>query len=307
MSRLRTGPFLWSLLLTITTLSAQEPKSAKPLTLIDAAGKEIGLKGWKFTGGTKQLSWLDGKEPIKGAKPAGPEFLEFREQKAVMYKDDVTTYIPLAALKELVYEPKSKVVTVTLAAGDGKDLTLRGTTNFVGINKFNLDGEVTSGTLNVAGPVSLLDGSLRADIRAIRFPDPIPDKTAFLPDAVVSVRGKEKARHEVQGLRPLYRKGAGNQVMPYLMFQKTVKVELKDLARMRHLPAKDKKGGLLDFEVEKQDGTKQGLTLLTTIDLGEKNTAVLVGLVGQVAAGYRLFPATIIEEVTWKGKDKEDK
>lgn len=88
--------------------------------------------------------------------------------------------------------------------------------------------------------------------------------------------------------------------MPMLTFQKTLKLDLKDLARVTHLPPKAKKGGLLDFEVEKKDGTTQGLTLLDKVSLKEKESAILIGFVGRVPAGYCLFPATIIAEARWE-------
>jgi len=294
------------------TAWSQEKTEVKPLTLIDAAGKELTLKNWKFATGTKHLSWLDPKADVpvpKGKKgspvpPTGPEFLEFREKKLEMYKDDVSTFIPLTSLKRIDYDLKAKEVSVTLLASDGKDLTLRGTTEYVGINKYNLDGEIDAGALQVGGPVKLQDGFLRAGIKSIVFADAKPAPQAVGSKAQVVTRGKEKTKHDVMDLQPVYKVGTRYRLVPALTFQKTVKIDLNDLARLTHLPRKDKKGGLLDFNVEKRDGSKQGLTLLDKLTMGEKESAVLAGLVGRVSAGYRIFPATIIAEVTWTPVEK---
>jgi hypothetical protein len=283
---------------------AQDGK-IKPLILVDLTGKEIPIKGWSLVSGTKHLSWLAKDGKAKKGAPVGPECLEFRESKIDMYQDDVTTFIPLTALKQLEYDHKAKEVLVTLVGPDGKDATLRGPTRFKGINQFALDGEVGAAAIEIGGSVRILEGSLRVGFKSLTFPDAAPTPALSGPAASVLVRGKEKTLHQVQDLVPLYRVNGAYRVLPALFFQKTVKLELADIAKMTHLAPASKKGGALDFEVEKRDGMKQGLTLLDKSDLGEKETALLVGLVGRAPAGYRLFPAGIIQEVSWRAEEKK--
>src|SRR5262245_51141094 len=70
-----------------------EPAPAQPITIIDTAGKEQKLKSWKYTSGTRRLTWLADKKE-KG-KNAGPEALEFREDDSTTYAEGVLTLVPL--------------------------------------------------------------------------------------------------------------------------------------------------------------------------------------------------------------------
>lgn len=199
------------LFLTASTGWPQDATPGKPLTLLDHAGKEITLKNATFTTGTKRLSWLDETvaptpKDKKAAPPTGPEYLEFRERKTPMYKDDVTTYIPITAIKQIDYDPKAREVSVTIWIAKDEELNvavyLHGSTVYAGINKFNLDGEIEAGTLNVQGPIKLQDGFLRAGIRSIRFPDAKPVAAPSGANAIVIPRGKEKTKHEVGTCSP---------------------------------------------------------------------------------------------------------
>src|SRR5688572_12134849 len=107
-------------------LFGQEHK-ASALVVLDNAGKEIPLKTWKFTQGTRRLSWLaeakkgsekkegqkkedDKKGDVKKAKgavapePVGPECLALIEEKTPTYVNDVTTFIPLTSLKKIEFD-----------------------------------------------------------------------------------------------------------------------------------------------------------------------------------------------------------
>lgn len=289
--------FVVGALLMMSSWSGAQEGASKPITLVDASGKEMAFKQWKFVTGTRRLSWLEKEPPAKEKKgmPYGPECLEFRVAKVPMFKEDVTTYIPLTSLKRIAYEGKD--VEVEVVGPGGKNFILKGSAEFVGINRFNLDGELDAGTLSVGGPIKLQDGFLKAGIRRIQFPDAAPLAETSGANATVVVRGKDSAKHTVADLQPLYKVGTTYRLIPALQFQKTINVDFKDIVRMTHLPPKGKKGGFLDFEVEKKDGTKQGMTLLDKASFAEKETAVLVGLVGRVPVGYRLFPATVIAEM----------
>src|SRR5262245_10052244 len=91
-------------LIAHSVYSADEaPKPADPGTLlvIDQAGKEHKLKAWKFSTGTRHLSWLapappredkekddnkqKGKEPAKAKAAVGPEALEFRDDRSTNF------------------------------------------------------------------------------------------------------------------------------------------------------------------------------------------------------------------------------
>ncbi len=270
---------------------AQE-KTAGPLVVLTPGGQELTLKTWTFSAGTRRLSWLEPPAPApnKETALAGPEYLEFREDKSTAFANGILTLVPVRSLRQILYDADKKSVALDVAVAGGKEVKLAGSTRFAGVNKWNIEGDADPGQATVAGSLQLQDGFLKLRIRGYRFP---------APDAVAEVSGRqstivaqdsEKAVHAVAGLTPLYKVGAGYRTLPYLVFQKTVRIDMDKIEHMANLPAKNKKLVSLDFDLTTSDGKKQGLTLLEKISLDEKQSAVLVGLVGRVAAGYKLFP-----------------
>lgn len=285
----------------------------KVLIVVDAAGKEIQVKDWKFVLGTKHLSWLGepvkapdkkGKKKAAAVVPSGPECLEFREEKTPAYANDITTFIPLSSLQRIDYDHDKKTVTVTLLTAGDKELKLVGPAKYVGINKFNIDGSVVSGNVSLSGEAKFQDGFLKAGIKGFRFPAPAQAVAAPTGRAATIIAlDKEKTKHNVADLVPVYKVAGGYRAAPTLTFQKTVKVDFAKLVKLSHLPAKDKKTTSLDFEVTLDDGMKQGLTLLEKTTLDDNQAGVLLGLVGKVPAGYRVFPAHTIGELYYQKSD----
>src|SRR5688572_27630768 len=59
----------------------------------------------RFTSNTRPLAWL--AEPIKdkGKKAApGPEHLEFREEQSTLFKEGITTFVPLESVLRIDYD-----------------------------------------------------------------------------------------------------------------------------------------------------------------------------------------------------------
>lgn len=285
-----------------------QDKENNVLVVVDGGGKELRLNNWKFSLGTRRLAWLAPQAKAapkkdKLAPPAsqGPECLEFREEKSTTYANGILTLIPLTRLQSIDYDHAKKLVSVTFLRADGKEETLTGTTKFSNINNFHIEGDAESAALTVSGVVKLQDGFLKAGIRGYRFPKPEPGPEATGRAAVITA--VDKSVHKVVDLVPLYKIGPSQRTVPVLVFQKTVKVDFANLAKLAHIPTKDKKFVSFDFDVTLRDGTKQGLTLLDKTTLDEDQPAVLVGLVGKTSAGYKLFPAHTIADLTLEKKD----
>lgn len=261
---------------------------------------KIRLKDAHFTAGTRRLSWLAADEkPAKAKAPVGPEYLEFREDKTPMYTDDIVTYISIASLQRIDYEHEKKLVRVTVKQAGDKDLTLFGSTRYANINKFSFDGTARQMTeFPVEGPLQFQDGRMRLPIRAFVQAAARPVEAPTGRVAIVVARDKDKTQHKVHGLAPLYKVGAGQKLASVLMFQKVGQLDVSKIAALRQLPPTDKKQTYShDYEVTQIGGDKEKLTLLDATQLEGNAKAVLVGLVGRVPAGYKLFPAPIIAEV----------
>ncbi len=299
---------------TLLALAADDaPKPAEPGTLVilDPAGKEQKLKLWKFTEGVRRLGWLvrsqasDAKEAAdkkkaapKAEAPAGPEALAFRAETTIKYADGVLTLIPLAQLRSLDYDADMETVTARAAAGPERVETLVGTTKYKRINKLVIEAEVNKGDLGVA-EVKYLGGYPRG-IRGVRFPaaKDVPTPPEGRRVLVVSDDGEKKTTHKVVDLLPLYRlAGGGEKLLPTLMFKKTLRL---DVGKIKKVVAA---GGGEAWQVALKDGNDETLTLLESATF-EGKQARLLGLVGRVPVGYKLFPAAAIVEITFDAEEK---
>lgn len=288
----------FSLLLAAPLIAADPP--AKPaVTLVDAAGETVPLKAAKWTVGTRRLAWLaDPKAATEDGKK-GPLAVEFRETQSTTYQEGVLTLVPVSAVASVRYDSDKQSVALTVAGVEGE---LTGTTQYKGINQFGLDAEVEKGSAGVAVvkyrggvPKTGFKSVTRADAKPLPANNPVraAQWTVHLNDS----RAKFPAVMAAN-LRPLYRFPDGTEkVLPYLPFQKSLKLPFADLTAMALQP--QGKGQPPEVEVTTADGKKQTLSPLASIDEGGKK-ATLLGLLADVPGGYRLFPVHTIHELTKK-------
>lgn len=282
-----------------------DKKEEKSFLLVvpPVGGKEVKLVDWRFTHGTRQFS-LTEPAPVKpkAKMPTLPEFLEFREDKSTTYEKGILTLVPLGSIRKISYDREKKTVAVVVVTAGDKDETLAGATRFIGINKITIEADAILDGLGAA--TVKFQGGMEKGLQSIVFP--APKGVALAKGAVTTIIAddKEKSKHTAVELQPLYQIDGQYRVLPYVMFKKTVKIELDKIAAMRFIPAEDKKKVSHDFEVTLKDGAKHTLTLLTKIDLTEKKPAFFEGLIGRVPTGYKLFPPHTIHEL-YVGDPKE--
>jgi hypothetical protein len=283
---------------------AGEKKADPPLLILDAQGKEVMLKSWHLTAGTRRLPGIDGVVPKPPPFSGGPEYLEFREEKSTTYQAGILTLVRTASLRKLDYDYDKKTVTAVVATAGGNDATLVGTTKFPGINRLGIEGDADLGNLGFAS-VKFQGGNPKGGVTGMRFPAPQPVAEVKGVPAVVIGEDKEKTRHTVADLTALYQVDGGiYRALPTLMFKKTVKIDLAKIASMQHVESEDKKQTSHDFAVTLRDGEKHMLTLLTKVELEGTKSATLAGLLGRVPVGYKLFPAHTIGELRLDAEKK---
>jgi hypothetical protein len=289
------------------------PKAAEPGTLvvIDANGKEQKLKAWKFSIGTRRLTWLapPGDEPKEKEKdksrvearkpvPAGPEALEFRDEHSTNLTRGILTLIPLAQLRSIDYDNDKQTITVRIATSDKPedDLKLQGTTKYTGENKLVIEAEVDKGDMGLA-EVKFLGGTKKPGaIKGVRFPTP---KAAAAAPATragkITAADKEKTVHKVSDLHVLYDQAEGKlQVLPTLTFKKTLKVDLGKVKKMKVRGGNAKEGP--ECDVSFANGEEQTLTVLRDPQIDGKK-ALLEGLIARSKAGYLVFPLGTVAEL----------
>ena len=106
------------------------------------------------------------------------------------------------------------------------------------------------------------------------------------PDAV---------RRAIVGIQALYRtSNTEEKLLSYLMFKKTLKVELATISHLS-VGTYNAKDHTAECELKQKDGMDLSVTLLATFPIDGK-PATLLGFVGTVPAGYRLFPVHTITQ-----------
>lgn len=290
-------------LLGLNRLYSDTPAGG-PLVVVDAVGKEHKLKTWKFTMGTRPLSWLAPAAPAEDPtakdgppKPTGPEALAFREEHSTNFVDGIITLVPLERVRSLKYDAENQTVTLTTAGPrDSDSVELTGSTRFKGINKLTIEAEADLGDLGVAD-VKFQGGIPTGGIRSLTFPAPkaVAAAPAGRGATVTPEDKKDKEPHKVSDLQPIYRQADGRQkLLPFLMFKKTVKLDVAKIQKLHQV-----EGSAADapeFQITLKDGAEHTLTLLKSIDQdGQKLT--LDGLLAMVPGGYKLFPVHTIADV----------
>ena len=100
---------------------------------------------------------------------------------------------------------------------------------------------------------------------------------------------KEKSKHTVYDLQPLYLVDGHYRVLPYLMFKTTVKIDMDKLAGMRVPAPRRQEKTHQQLRGDAARRAKHMLSLLTSIEGEKKKKMTFVGLVGRVPVGYKIF------------------
>jgi hypothetical protein len=167
---------------------------------------------------------------------------------------------------------------------------------------------VDKGALGIA-EVKFLGGGGEKPIRAIRFPSPKPPAStpAGRPAYVVVIAEDKKNVQKVFDLQPLYQFPDGERLVPTLMFKKTLKLDVAKIQKLVSVEGRVPEGKEMDVTLK--DGNSDTLTLLKNVSVDDKQ-ATLIGLIGRVPAGYKLFPVHTCTEIHFdelKDEKKPDK
>jgi hypothetical protein len=282
-------------LCSVTTLCARQKDDKQGvLVVVDVAGKEKKVKNWKFSEGTKRLSWV--------AKDA-PEALEFFQGKIRPLKTSVLTFVPLDSIRRIDFEPQEgkQTMTVRVAISDKEadDEILVGPTGWQGFNYVHFTGDVEGGDKN---PMSFEGGVVTDGIRSLRFAAPKPVGPLPKGRTATVVNNNEKyPSYTVAGLEALYSSGGEWKTHPTLYFNDPTKYNLDEIGKFTQM-----RSGGNNYQVTLLTGKKSYRTLLTEpkgpdFPAGHQ----FVGFVGRFAAGYRVFPIVTVGDVVFEDTDKK--
>lgn len=266
-----------------------------PLTVVTGAGKEVKLFDWRITHGTRQFSLNGDEKPNPKSKSlTGSEYLEFREEKSTTYKNGIFTLVPLTSIRKITYDREKKTVAVAVVAGGDEDVVLSGATKFTGTNKLTLEADETIEGLEGKAAVSY-QGGVDKGVQSIAFAAPKPVAKVAGVESTVTADDKEKSKHPAHDVQPLYLVDGAYRTVPYLMFKTSVKVDMDKIVSLKFVQPESKKAAGA-YEVTLKTGVKHTLSLITSVETEKKKNMTLVGLIGRVPAGYKLFSLDAIYE-----------
>ncbi len=249
-----------------------------PVVVTDAEGKEVKLAAARLTLGTRRLTWL--ADP-KGATPdakLGPLAVEFREPNSTGFQNGVVTLVPASAIESVKYDAAKQTAAVKVA---GVPEPITGSTAFKGMNALGVETGDPATATKYAG------GSVKGGVQAFAFPAAKPFERKPADGKWHLTIDQPKASNPVvpvTGLRFLVANGKGEVLVTALPAKKGAALDLA-AGTPFEVVAVDLTRKVAVVEVAKDDTR----TLTLTPDADGKPGSV-VGLLGEVPAGWKLFP-----------------
>ncbi len=264
----------------------------------DAEGKEIKATGLKFTAGTRRLAWLaDPNGPTEDAKK-GPLALELREPHSTSYSKGIITFVPVGSVESIKYDYDKQVAAVAV-----KGLTepLVGTLQYKGINVLGFDGTADGKAARFSG-----GAFTKGNIKAVAFADakPPPARKNVTQWAVQIDQPKAmNPTLKVGSFKWLYQFPGGADVLTdAVAIHKGEPLKLDDAVVSYTTLAVDPNTQVIAAEV--QIGDSERVVVIKPQIEKDGKTGTLVGLLGEVEAGWKLFPLHTIK--TMKRLNKKD-
>lgn len=280
----------------VAGLAAAGPDAEPAAVVTDATGKDIALDAVKLATGTRRLAWLAEPNGSTDDAKKGPLALEVREPHSTTFTKGVLTFIPVSTVQGVKYEYDKQLVSINVK---GLADPVSGTLQYKGINVLGIDG-TTDGkpvrlTGGVPGPTA---------IKAVAFggAKPLPPRpTGGTAWAVQIVHPAAKdPTLTVRNLKPLFAFPGGAEVLldaiPVRKGGPPVSLAGPGIKRVEVL-AVDPNSQIAALELQADDGTER-IVAVPFVHEHDKKTGTLVGLLGEVDAGWKLFPLHAVKVIT---------
>jgi len=293
-------------ILTATLAGAFAP-AAQPaakgdgeVIVTDVEGVEHKLTAAKLAAGTRRLGWLaDPKGTTVDAKQ-GPLALEIRETNSTTYAKGVITLVPMTHIELAKYDYGKQSASFTVK---GLKEPLVGTLEYKGMNVLGVsgtaDGKAASFTGGVLG---------KGAVKTITFPavTPLPPapKEPGKSWAVKIVPPKKGTGSVVEfpplvvrNLKALYQfPGGTEQLVDGVPLRKGTPIPFDDKLKRFELLANDENTNIAVAEIEVVGGPEKTVAIPLTMEV-DKKTGHLAGFLGEVDAGWKLFPLHTVRTI----------
>jgi hypothetical protein len=285
--------------LTGSFARTEEPAAGEAI-ITDVDGKEHKLSKIKFGTGTKRLAWLANPQGTTEDAKRGPLALEFRESTSAMpLAQGIITLIPISSLESAQYDFEKEVVS----------LHVKGLTQ-------SLTGALLYPRVNVLGFSGTDDGKAATFTGGVRGKPTV--KTATFGGAQPHARSKGGAVWNIQivktkkdepmvvdnptliarNLKVLYSfPGGVERLVDGIPTRKGQPVPFDDKLKRFEVLANDFNTNLAAAEIEPAVGPERIIAIPLTLNEDKKH-GTLAGILGEVDAGWKLFPLHTIRVIT---------
>jgi hypothetical protein len=260
-------------------------------TVTDAEGKEVKVSALKFGTGTHRLSWLADPAGTTDDVKKGPLALVLREPHSTTYSKGIITYVPVGSVESIKYDYDKQVASVAVK---GVTEPLAGTLQYKGINVLAFSGTVDGKATTFSG-----GAFTKGNIKAVAFPDAKPVAAKKGASSWVIQIDQPKAMDptlKAGNFKFLYQFPGGVEVLAdTATVRKGEPLKLDDSVKSFTPVAVDQNTHMAAVEVQAGDAEKVVVIPLEIEKDGKKGT--LAGLLGEVDAGWKLFPLHTIKNM----------
>jgi hypothetical protein len=276
------------------TRAADGPDEA---TVTDAEGKEVKVAAPKFGTGTRRLTWLGDPNGATEDARKGPPALELREPHSTTYTKGIITFVPVSSINSIKYDYDKQVASVAVK---GLDEPLAGTLQFRGINVLGFSGTVDG------KPAAFSGGAFtKGNIKAVAFAGakPVPKRAGAPWHVQIDQPKAENPTLKASNFKFLYQFPGGVDVLSETAtLRKGDPFKLDNSVNLFVPVAVDLNTHMAAVEVQVGDGPEKIIVIPQEIEKdGKKGT--LAGLLGEVEAGWKLFPLHSIKSMRRPKKD----
>ena len=278
-------------------IGADEP-AAGQLVVVDVDGKEHTLTGVKFGTGTKRLAWLADPNGTTEDAKKGPLALEVRESTSAMpLAQGIITLVPITSIESLRYDFDKELVSIEVK---GLSQPLSGALFYPRVNVIGISGTSSTKTTSFTGGVrgkpsvkSISLGGAQPHTRSkggtswnIRIVKTKKDEPAVVDNPTLTARNLK-----VLVSQP----GGREQLLDGLPIRKGQPILFDARLKRFELLANDLNTNFAAAEIN------EGTDRVVAIPLGpgeDSTTGTLLGILGEVDAGWKLFPLHTIKVIT---------
>lgn len=282
-----------ALLMTAGGLLAAAPRAADApaeATVTDVDGKEVKVSALKFGTGTRRLAWSADGDDKKGLL-----VLELREPHSTTYAKGVVTYVPVGSIESIRYDYDKLLASVAVK---GVPEPLAGTLQYKGINALAFEGTAGDKAAKFGGGVFTKD-----HIKGVAFEGakPVPARKAAPWQVQIDQAKAMDPTLKAGNFKFLYQYAGGAEVLAdAAAVRKGDPLKLDGITQLAVL-AVDQNTHVAVVEV--LAGESERVVVIPQEVEKDGKKGVLVGLVGEVEAGWKLFPLHTIKVMKRPKKD----